>query len=118
MSAETEYYAKWSGKHCMQVILERAAKFALTRLTIPTTEGAKLEAKRAKAEKKPWGLFLFGVRLNITKDEGDVRVNGLRLSEWLKTGITEEQAKSVMLLRGGDVLKKCSWEELWGAYRK
>ena len=112
------YYAQTTGRHCMQVLLDRAAKIALARLDIPTTEGAKLEAKRAKAEKKPWGLFLFGVRLNIIKDEGDIRINGLRLAEWLKTGINEDQAKSVMSSRGGDVLKKCSWEELWSAYQK
>jgi len=112
------YYTETIGRHIMYVLLARATKKALDRLDIPTTDGAKLEAKRAKAEKRPYGLFLFGVRMNIVQGDEGISINGLALSEWLKTGISEDQAKSVMLLRGGDVLKKCNWGELWEAYRK
>ena len=102
------HYSENTGRHCMAVLILTALSRKLRTANIPT----EAEAKRRQ------GLVLFGARCNVIAKDGETFIEGRTVAEWAKSGISEAQAKEAMLAMGAGVLKKCSWEELWKAYKK
>jgi len=102
------HYAENTGRHCMAVLILAALSRRLRTANIPT----EAEAKRNKQ-----GFMLLGTRCNVVAKDGAILIEGRSIADWAKSGIAEAQAKEVMLARGTGVLKKCSWAELWRAYK-
>ena len=102
------HYAQNTGRHCMAVLILSALAKRLRACNLPTQREAKAKGKQA-------GMSLFAERCIVTCDDGITSIEGKPIAEWAKVGITEAQAKAVMQDSG--VLKKCTWEQLWRAYK-
>jgi len=51
----------------------------------------------------------------VIDNQGAIEIDGMNKDVWARVGITEAQAQVVM--QGSGVLKKCTWDELWAAYK-
>ena len=98
------HYAQNTGRHCMAVLILSATEKRLD------TAGISKKSKDGKHV-----LSLFGLRCNVVVRDSAIFVEGRKMAEWASVGITEAQAKVVM--HGSGVLKKCTWEQLWRAYK-
>jgi len=102
------HYAENTGRHCMAVLIDSALKKRLDMVDIPE--------KSAKRKNK--ATILFGLNCIVVDNQGAIEIDGMHKDVWARVGITEAQAKEVMMAHGTGVLKKCSWSELWRAYKK